>query len=306
MPEISKMERSAEEFLQRIHAEFPQLQWQSYVHNTEGWDHDVLILDNKLVFRFPNDDEYAGRLQTEVGILRRLKPLTSVRIPDYQYVSADGSFAGYPLIPGKQLKNEYFRSLPHAQQQALASQMAGLLTAMHTAVARGHDFSDVPAAYMAEDQADVKRQSEEFLPSLLTPEDMEIVRRILAEVDVMLTQTHPIVFIHGDIYNNHILWDEAEGKLGIIDFSDMNHGDPAIDFADLHEYGPEFIREVYAQYQGPKDDTLLARAWTYQRWIGVYMMTDHFIFKKNTFKEAREIFDWVKQPGAATRPRPSA
>jgi aminoglycoside phosphotransferase (APT) family kinase protein len=104
----------------------------------------------------------------------------------------------------------------------------------------------------------------------------------------------PKVFLHGDIYSTHLLWDSKDKKLGLIDFSDMNIGDPAFDFAELYEYGQEFIEQVYKLYKGPKDDSFLERAWIYQRWVGVFMMINHFETHKTSFEVARQTFDRVK------------
>jgi aminoglycoside 2''-phosphotransferase len=82
--------------------------------------------------------------------------------------------------------------------------------------------------------------------------------------------------------------------LGIIDFSDMTRDDPARDFAEIYEYGREFVQAVYDQYDGPKDRTFLDRAWIYQCWTAVFMMTDHFNYQKTSFDVARETFDRVR------------
>lgn len=39
----------------------------------------------------------------------------------------------------------------------------------------------------------------------------------------------------------------------------------------------------------------LERVWTYQRWVGVFVMTDHFVNQTIAFEEPREIFDRTKQ-----------
>ncbi len=71
-------------------------------------------------------------------------------------------------------------------------------------------------------------------------------------------------------------------------------GDPAVDFAEIFEYGKEFVEEVYSLYAGTKDATFLERAWQYQRWIGVNMMTDYFESQKTPFEVAKQTFDRAK------------
>lgn len=85
----------------------------------------------------------------------------------------------------------------------------------------------------------------------------------------------------------------------MIDFSDMNLGDAAFAFAELYEYGDDFVNDVYRAYAGRKDDRFLQRSWRYLRWVAIYMITDHFIYRKTSFEMARVTFDLVKRgPGA--------
>jgi aminoglycoside 2''-phosphotransferase len=44
--------------LKKISDEFPHIAWSSYRYVDEGWDHEVIILDEKIVFRFPTDQQY--------------------------------------------------------------------------------------------------------------------------------------------------------------------------------------------------------------------------------------------------------
>lgn len=281
--------------LERIKRTFPDLTWQKYQYLDEGWDHDVIILDNIAVFRFPNDEEYAHLLKDEIEVLKQLAPVVAIRIPNYTYVAPDVSFAGYPIIPGKTLLKPYFDTLSAQDKHDIAQQLAGLLSTMHTFLDTKPEARKlIPNAYLVEDQIATKKQVKQYLTTVLDAEDYTRVERILHEVDGVLTQKLPAVFLHGDIYSRHLLWEASTKRLGVIDFSDMNLGDPAIDFSELYEYGEEFVRDVYDSYTGLKDDTFLKRAWIYQQWVGVYMMTDHFINHKNSFTEARETFDRVK------------
>lgn len=291
---MKSQSKSPETLLQRIRAIFPDLVWDSYRYIDEGWDHEVLILDQKLVFRFPNDDEYFKQLYGETQALKRLKTFVSVQIPDYTYIAPDHSFAGYPYIPGQPLHRDLFDSLRPDARKLIAEQLASLLSAMHQLVGQGHDFTLVMPSDMKEQQARIKTQAKQYLPAVLSAEDFATIKDIMAETDRLLALTLPTVLIHGDIYNNHLLWDEVTKQLGAIDFSDMNLGDPAFDFAELYEYGESFVQEVYSYYTAPKDATFLSRAWTYQRWVAVFMLVDHFISNKTSFAIARETFDRVK------------
>ena len=63
----------AEFFLQQIKNEFPQVKWEKYRILTHGRDHVVIVFDEKLIFRFPKDEEYKEAFRNEIQLLKFLK-----------------------------------------------------------------------------------------------------------------------------------------------------------------------------------------------------------------------------------------
>jgi len=294
--------RGLDDLLARIHTAFPELAWTDAELVTEGWDHEVVILDRRIVFRFPNDELYRAGLATEVAVLDRLATHASLAIPRYSYLPSDGSFAGYPLVPGDPLSPEGLAALAGGQRSAIAEQLGRFLGTLHTLESKGHRFDDVDGSHITSEQEAIRETMERHLPAVLSPADLAVARTIMDNVGALIATPRPTTLIHGDVYASHLLWDGPAGQLGLIDFSDMAHDDPAIDLAELHELGTDFVDDVYEAYTGPKDPTFLERAWTYQRWVAVFLMTDHFAYGKTTFAVARETFDDVKHHPA--RPDP--
>ena len=291
---IKLPESDPQKLLQYISDAFPSLSWKSFKVIRHGWDHEVIILDDKLVFRFPNDDEYLELLESEIKVLKQLEPLVDIDVPRYQYVAPDSSFAGYPMIHGNELTRNYFDGLDKRSRSSIARQLAKFLSTMHTIDATNDMYLSVPPSDTAEAQVWIKSEAEHNLHRVLTADDFKITQSIINEVDELMAQKLSKVLIHGDVYESHLFWNESTGRLGLIDFSDMNQGDPAFDFAEIHFYGKDFVDEVYENYNGPKDSTFLDRAWAYQRWVGILLMADHFINHKLSFDESREIFDRFK------------
>ncbi len=117
--------------LRRIREEFPNVTWTSHRYLTHGWDHAVLILDEALVFRAPKAQANRDALANEAKLLRYLQPRVDVGIPDYVYESADGSFAGYRLLAGRELDVATFGRLSDTARERIAEQLATFLTAVH-------------------------------------------------------------------------------------------------------------------------------------------------------------------------------
>ena len=286
MPDVNAL-------LKSIISSFPNTAWTHYRYLDEGWDHAVIILDEQQVFRFPLDQQYRSLLSKEITILEQLRPHIKLPIPEYNLIDRNYSFAAYPIIKGQALTNEAMNSLASDQRSLVKGQLAEFLTTIHTLDSRQLDLALVSLSDLPSYHSMLKKQAPKLLRNAITVKEYVAVEKALEEVDRLLTQHMPRVFLHGDIYSRHLLWDAPNSQLGIIDFSDMNIGDPAYDFAELYEYGKQFVEDVYDRYQGAKDEAFLRRAWNYQKHIAVYMMIDHFLNHKTSFKIARQTFDRV-------------
>ncbi|MEX5274097.1 aminoglycoside phosphotransferase family protein [Kocuria sp. CPCC 205235] len=282
--------------LQIISEVFPDLSWTRTQRITDGWDHVVVILDGALVFRFPIDPAYLHSLRTEIDVLNFLADRLTARIPRYNWVAPDHSFAGYPLLPGRPLTVAEIASLTPEATVAASDQLADFLSSLHSLPIQGTPLGRVPPTDLAQDRQDVLNLVRKHLRLKMTPFELATIDRILHDVEEIQPKNHISVLIHNDLYSSHLLWDSTTSRLGVIDFSDMCIGEPAMDFSRLFEFGPSMVEAVYSKYAGPKDSTFLDRAWTYWEWYSVYSLTDHFEVGRTTWSEARQCFDQVIRP----------
>ncbi len=276
--------------LRRIREEFPNLTWTSHRYLTHGWDHDVLILDEALVFRAPRTQAYRVALANEARLLRYLQPRVGVGIPDYVYESADGSFAGYRLLAGRELDVATFGRLSGSARERIAEQLAAFLGAVHktpTSVARECGVSEQDPR---KDHEDLVRDVETLVLPRLASREVEVIRAFLAELAAEVKPTRPTALVHGDLAGEHILWDADRQQVNIIDFSDRSIGDSALDFAGLLAYGQQFAQRVVDQYRGPKDERTLWRARLYFRRMALETMVYAQQGYPCTFEEGRAEF----------------
>ena len=249
--------------LRRIREEFPNVTWTSHRYLTHGWDHAVLILDEALVFRAPKAQANRDALANEARLLRYLQPRVDVGIPDYVYEAADGSFAGYRLLAGRELDVATFGRLSDTARERIAEQLATFLTAVHEtpkSVARECGVSEQDPQ---KDHEDLVRDVETLVLPRLASHEVDVIRAFLTELAAEVSATRPTALVHGDLAGEHILWDADRRQVNIIDFSDRSIGDPALDFAGLLANGQQFAQRVVHQYRGPKDERRLWRARLY-------------------------------------------
>ncbi len=300
-----------------IRAAFPSLEWESATRTEEGWDHVVVICHgctgddalghSDLVFRFPADEQALAQLPTEIAVLEHLSSQVDASLPRYTHVSGDRvAFAGYPMVRGERLTPKRLHSLPFAEQTRIAAQLGAALSALHIVDTSTPPMDRVPPSYQPENLDFIRGIVENNLPDVFTPDEMRTAREICDEVAALQSTLLPRVFLHYDVHPRHLYWERgtvaeleflgAPGKLGLIDFTDMCIGDPAIDFAELYEYGPRFIERVLARYVGRIDLTFLDRAWTYQRLAGLYALAGHLYYGEETWEHARKTFDRCRSP----------
>ena len=310
--------------LDAIRESFPNLRWELVTRTDEGWDHVVIICRGcsgedalgyrDLVFRFPSDEQALAQLPTEIAVLEYLAPRVEAALPRYTHVPASAQpdeglvpFAGYPMVRGERLTPELLHSLPVTEQTAVAAQLGALLSALHITDTTVQPMNLVASSYQPENLDFVRGIVENNMPDVLTPDEMRTAREICDEVAALQSTLLPRVFLHYDIYARHLYWERgrddgprsaagAPGRLGLIDFTDMCIGDPAIDFAELYEYGPRFVENVLAHYVGSIDATFLDRAWTYQRLAGLYTLAGHLYYGEETWEYARATFDRCRSP----------
>ncbi len=280
------------ELLNKIKKEFPELKWTKAEHNVEGWDHYIIILDNKYVFRFPRTKRYLMRLENEISLLRYLKTRIKISIPEYTYITRDNSFAGYELIPGEQLKKKVFKLVPKSTRYNLAKQIADFLSVLHktpTKIAIKYSTQKVdPQKMYRELLVDVNK----WVIPRLSKRNQTLTQDFFKEFKNYLKFPKK-VFTHNDLYSSHILLSKNRKYIsGIIDFGDRRMDDPARDFTELWDYGNDFVQEVYKHYKGPKDKDFLKRSVMYYKRIPFWEMISRFHGERGSFKKGLEMFKY--------------
>jgi hypothetical protein len=98
---------------------FPALAHKSVKTLKSGYDHDILLCDHKIIFRFPKSKQYQKLLEQEIPLLNYLAKKLSITIPNYSYVEPHYNFAGYPIISGKALSQRLLLKLNKKEKNVL-------------------------------------------------------------------------------------------------------------------------------------------------------------------------------------------
>jgi len=237
--------------------QFPALRIDTLTYLGEAKDHVVCLANGQLVFRFPKRPEAEQKLRMEIQLLPELAPTLPLPIPQYNHIArAPGRafprvFAGYPLLAGHPL-TDYIPAIWDTPWWAPA--VGTFVTALHRfPVARARQLgvpSGTAKAWRSRYQNLYHGVQEKVYP-LITHRQQAAIRRYFE--DFLDNPRHfewEPVLLHHDIYSGHILLDvDSRQVTGIIDFSDCEIGDPAVDVRDAWE----------PYYGGTMDATWAAR-----------------------------------------------
>ena len=181
----------------------------------EGYDFEVVIVDDEWVFRFPRRSGVEEALEREIVLLPAIAPALPVDVPSFEHLSRDPLFVGYPLIRGEPLVDED------------ADGVRAFLEALHAFDATG---LPVQRPHWVDAYRDQCAEFERLVFPLLSKERRHQAVRLFGEAET-LVNFEPAL-LHADLGPAHLL--VRDGHLaGVIDWSDACVGDPALDYAWL-------------------------------------------------------------------------
>jgi aminoglycoside 2''-phosphotransferase len=261
--------KSCETYQKVITVHFPEVPIHSITFFKEGWGNKLFLVNNEILFRFPQDAFGEQQLLVEIRLLPILAPELPLSVPDYQYVAPASdiypyTFVGYPLIPGLS-----YPCAPETLRQAGWWRLAlgEFLTALHHIPVNKVTSTGLQGYYTAQDWCDALSQKHEpyerhVFPFI--PEEQRIaIRNYLRETirEERMRSFTPVI-IHQDFDFHNILVDiEAQKVTGVVDFGASSIGDPAIDVSpDIIPYyhgkidhGWDFRRDYYRRTSALED-----------------------------------------------------
>ena len=252
---------SIESLLQRAQAIMPDLKIDQYERDDEGLINDVLIINQRWVFRFAKSEEYARLLQTEIKILDLIRPQLDLQVPTPIYRNHDCMV--YPLLTGQPLSRKWLMGFDQSVQNQVAGQLGRFLHRLHTLDLSRVDWeipitrAPVKRERWLEIQANVKEKLYPLFQKYQKEWAEDLFRSVLDDPSAF---EYPLALIHGDLASYHLLFDERERKISaVIDFGMAGLGDAASDIGNLIQiYGESFVRMMQKVY--PDLESYLPRA----------------------------------------------
>ncbi|SNZ05950.1 Phosphotransferase enzyme family protein [Terribacillus aidingensis] len=212
--------------------------------NDTGWDHQVYIINQRWILRVPRNKR---RIPKEEGkLLKDLLAKTTVALPTWRVcTTADGREGMlYPYIPGRPIHAR----MSESDLKQAARQLGSFLTELHR----------VTVTYKLPRRD--KTYYDRFLNQIRTFYP-KLPAGAADYTEQLFNNYQPVcsTVVHGDLRPAHLLVEQPFRKLGVLDFSDMHIGDPAIDFAGTAQVSKEFMELVLENYKGEEKNVIRQR-----------------------------------------------
>ncbi|MFT4414350.1 aminoglycoside phosphotransferase family protein [Fredinandcohnia humi] len=241
------------EMLRFVKNSFPDLTINDIQVNNRGWDNDILIVNEKIVFRFPKSNNLLSVIVEEgklLEILRAKEPL--LHIPNYGFVYSDNELKGvtYSLIEGKSLNQI---TIPNLRDNPVNARVIGdFLTKLHSLDVSSREITLKTTHTLSYWEDLYSNVTSALYPFINKQQVYDIDHFFTNFIEVFPRLTFKKSVIHGDLTASNIIYNqEKKGISGIIDFTDAQIGDPAFDFAGLYwDFGPDFTKDVLHWYSG--------------------------------------------------------
>jgi aminoglycoside phosphotransferase (APT) family kinase protein len=249
-----------------IATQFPQLEAAPVRPIGSGWDNAAYLVEEHLVFRFPQRAIAAPLMPKELAALPHIAPQVPLPVPRPIYAGAPSSdypwhFGGYEILLGV---TACARELSDADRRVLAGDLGRFLRALHDV-----DPQPLREAGLPHDTI-----------GKLDPTRLKVDEPPLEGA---------LRVVHGDLYARHLLLDQRNRLSGVIDWGDVHYGHPAVDLAAIHMIVPARFHDEFFTAYGLVDE----RVWRFARYRArhhaTYALESALARGDESFRQACEI-----------------
>lgn len=205
----------------------------------------------KWVLRIPRREDLTEQIEHEKSILQFVKTCLSVSVPDWQI--ATEKLVAYPLLKNEPILTydpetyEVTWNVEQHNDQTIPS-LAKCLVELHQIPVDEAKELGLKTRTTKAARQDIFEKIETVKRELGINLELELRWRKWVDNDKLWPDFS--TFIHGDLYAGHILADSDGTVTGIIDWSEGQVGDPAVDLAGhIAAFGEESLRELIRRYE---------------------------------------------------------
>ena len=260
-----------------------------------GYDSVAYLVNNEYIFKIKYSSNkkkgYAKEKAIYDFLAKHLK--SKIRVPkvEYSLISDELSILGYKQIEGKFLSPKIYAEMTTAQQEKLKKDLASFLSELHSL------NIDEISEYSIDNKTNVLEEYDllkSTIYDLLKDYEKQYIENFMERLNSTGIFDGKKCLCHNDFSCNHILLNEGNEFVGVIDFGDAGVIDECCDFIYLledsnEEIGSEFGKDVLKFYKGLD----FAKAKEYQDVVEQYYPIETIVYgvknkRKDFIKKGRK------------------
>ncbi len=229
-----------------------------------GFGSLIIESNQGIIFRIARNLETAKQYVMECKVLPKIKDFFGVNIPNPIWQMFNAASAPYGIMAYRKLKGNPIDAdkMNQTNRSVIAKEVTNFIVSIHQIQYEKLNLADIPE--IKNDKKTLmllREETSEFLKSRLTTDESRKVEDWWEEIlsDDTFFQYKPTL-CHGDMWYENILVDNSYSHVvGVIDFSNMMIGDPAIDLVPQAYLGKEFFHMVLNEYKKVFDDETIGQ-----------------------------------------------
>ncbi len=229
-----------------VESQQPQLAGLPVTLVANGWDNAIFRLGDELCVRLPRRKAAVELIRNENRWLPLLATLLAVPVPAPVHAGEPGEGYPWPWSVCRWIDGVVALDVPPPQRESLAAGLGAFFQALHVAAPADAPRSPVRGVPLSS-------RSEAFYERLHAVPHARELTAMWEELVALPPWPGPPVWVHGDPHPANILIGQS-GLAGVIDFGDLNAGDPATDLAAGWLVFDETGRRMFREHLGEVDD----------------------------------------------------
>ena len=262
----------------------------------EGYDSKAYCVNDKYIFKikFSVNEKKGYKKEKAIYDFLNKNLQTNIRIPniEYSYIGKDVSILGYKEIKGKFLTPTVYANMLKDKQESLKKDIAMFLRKLHNL-----DYTEI-SEFTIDNKQNVLEEYQLLRKTIydtLTNKEKQYVEKFMKKLNTTTIFDDKKCLCHNDFSCNHLLLDNNDKLIGIIDFGDAGIIDEYCDFIYLlenseEEIGSAFGEEIIKLY-GNID---IQKAKEYQKIVEEYYPIETIVYgiknnKEDFIKKGRKL-----------------
>lgn len=224
---------------------FPDLAGATFRPLTMGWQSLALDVDDRLIFKFPRNQEAEQALRREARILATVRPHLTMPVPDLELFEKPMLFSRHDKIPGEHLLHDQYEKLTVEACERLAETLARFHAELHALAPETMRRAGATAIKPWLSLAEIRAKALPLVPT----EHRALCQRTLDLYGALAPDPLGTTYGFFDGHGWNMAFDHARQQLnGVYDFADSGFGPMHQDFIYSTFVSFDLTRRIIDRY----------------------------------------------------------